>query len=371
MNRKKQSLLQRPGIQVLLSSLICIFIGLIIGFIVLIIIEPSGAVKAILTIIKNFFRYPKPVIVFKYFGTTLVKTVPLLMCALSVLFGYKVGLFNIGVAGQYTIGMGLGLFFAIYFNIPWYGCCIIAMVSGALVGALSGVLKAFLNVNEVISGIMLNWICLYSVNILLKSVKEVSSPYTMNLENVGKSLMMPALGLDSFFGCDYASIAIPLSFVIAILVYFIIEKTKFGYELKATGFNKNAAKYAGMAEKRNTIITLAIGGGLAGLGAAMYYLTGYEQWSVYTTSVPAMGFNGIAAAFLGGLNPVGTIFSSFFIQHITDGGAYVDKRIYSSQISDLISSIIIYLCGFAGFIRLIIVKRLSKKENEKGGIKEK
>ena len=126
---------------------------------------------------------------------------------------------------------------------------------------------------------------------------------------------------------------------------------KLGYELKATGLNKNAAKYAGMKEKRNMILTMVIAGSLSGLGASFLYLSGIEQWSCAQTAVPAMGFNGIAAAFLGGLNPIGSIFSAFFIQHITSGGSYVDKMVYCAQISDLISAIIIYFCGFVLFFK--------------------
>ena len=109
-----------------------------------------------------------------------------------------------------------------------------------------------------------------------------------------------------------------------------------------------------MAEKRNVILSLVISGALAGMGAALLYLTGYEQWQCSTSSVPAMGFNGIAAAFFGGLNPLGTMLASFFIQHITAGGAYVDKSLYCAQISDLISSIIIYLCGFVLFMKHVM-----------------
>ena len=137
-----------------------------------------------------------------------------------------------------------------------------------------------------------------------------------------------------------------------------------GYELKATGNNKNAAKYCGMAEQRNLILTLAIGGALAGLGAAMLYLTGYEQWQCSQSSVPAMGFNGIAAAFLGGLNPIGTILASFFIQHITVGGAYVDKTMYCAQVSDLISAIIIYLCGFVLFMKYAMNRGIARREEK-------
>ena len=157
----------------------------------------------------------------------------------------------------------------------------------------------------------------------------------------------------------------PLALIIAIAVYILLGKTKLGYELKATGSNKNAAKYAGMAENRNIILTLIISGALAGLGASMLYLTGYMRWECTQSSVPGMGFNGIAAAFLGGLNPIGAIFSSFFIQHITDGGQYVNTNFYSSQISDLISSVIIYLCGFVLFIKLTMNKMIARSEEKK------
>ena len=124
-----------------------------------------------------------------------------------------------------------------------------------------------------------------------------------------------------------------------------------------------------MAERRNIILTLMIAGALAALGGAFLYLTDFEQWSVTQSSVPGMGFNGIAAAFLGGLNPIGTIFASYFIQHITVGGAFVDKTMYSSQISDLISSIIIYLCGFVLFIKYAMnqgIARSEEKQKHKG-----
>ncbi len=374
MNKEKYSFLKKPAVQSLVASLICILLGLLIGYIVLLFIDYRGATKAILVIIKNFFKYPSFNAAMKYFGSTLVKASPLLMCALSVLFAYKVGLFNIGAAGQYCLGAGLSLFFALKLNCPWYVCMIVAMIGGGLLGAISGALKSYFNVNEVISGIMLNWISLYSMNSILLSVKEETSHYTKIISNVNTSALIPQLGLNKLFSNNqYVTIALPLSVIFAIAVYVILEKTKFGYELKATGFNKHAAKYAGMAEKRNTIVTLMIGGALAGLGASMFYLTGYEQWSVTASSVPAMGFNGIAAAFLGGLSPIGSIFAAFFIQHITEGGAYVDKTMYCSQISDLISALIIYLCGFVLFMKYAMnkwIKKSESKQADKEGGKE-
>ena len=375
----KKNLLKNNGVQSLLASLICIVLGMLIGYIVLLLINPTGAGEAIITVMKNFLNYNRPETQIKYFGNTLVKTAPLIMCSLSILFAYKVGLFNIGAAGQYCAGIGAALYGALGLNLPWWACLLLAMLAGAVLGAISGLLKAYCNVNEVISGIMLNWITLYLVNMLLSLVKEDTSPYTKQLAAVNKSAFLPSLGLGKLFNDNqYVTIAIPLAVIMAVIVWVVLDKTRFGYELRATGGNRNAAKYCGMAEKRNIIVTLIIGGALAGMGAAMLYLTGFEQWQCSTSSVPGMGFSGIAAAFLGGLHPIGAVLASFFIQHITVGGAYVDKTMYCAQISDLISAIIIYLCGFVLFMKhamnVGIVKReekvaakLAAKAEEKGG----
>lgn len=363
---KKKNILRSSGFQSLLASLVCVVLGLFIGYIVLLCINPAGAGEAISTVIKNFLTYNKTSSQLKYLGNTLVKTAPLLLCALSILFAYKVGLFNIGAAGQYCGGAALCLYAALALKWSWLPCMLLAMAGGALLGCISGLLKSYRNVNEVISGIMLNWIVLYLTNMLLTTVKEGTSPYTLVLAHNNPSAVLPSLGLGALFNkSQYVGLAIPLAIVIAILIWILLEKTRFGYELRATGSNKNAAKYCGMAEKRNIILTLAISGALAGLGAAMLYLTGYEQWQCSTSSVPNMGFNGIAAAFLGGLNPIGSIFASFFIQHITAGGAYVDKSMYCSQISDLISAIIIYLCGFVLFLKHIMNSSLDRREEKR------
>ena len=361
----KKNILKNNGVQSLLASLVCVILGLLIGYIVLLFINPDGAGEAITDVMKNFLTYSKPETQVKYLGNTLVKTAPLLMCALAILFAYKVGLFNIGAAGQYCIGVALSLYAALAWGWSWLPCMLLAMLGGALLGAISGLLKSYCNVNEVISGIMLNWIVLYLTNMLLTQVKEDTSPYTFVLSHKNASAILPSLGLGSLFnGNQYVGLALPLSIVIAILVWVVLEKTRIGYELRATGNNKNAAKYCGMAEKRNIIMTLAISGMLAGLGAAMLYLTGYEQWQCSTSSVPGMGFSGIAAAFLGGLHPIGTILASFFIQHITAGGAYVDKTMYCAQVSDLIAAVIIYLCGFVLFMKYAMNSAIARREEK-------
>ncbi|MBP5158819.1 MAG: ABC transporter permease [Lachnospiraceae bacterium] len=359
---KKKSIWRNDGVQTLLTSLLCIVVGLLIGFIVLLFINAEGAWGAIKDVMRNFIGEGKPL---KGFGITLVKTAPLLMCSLSILFSYKVGLFNIGAAGQYVAGSCAAIYAALAWGWHWTLCMLFAIVAGAVFGAISGFCKAYFNVNEVISGIMLNWIGLYLANMILANVKEGTSPYTVQMKNYGKEAILPTAGLNSVFGDpkhDYIGIAIPIALLLAVVIYIILNKTKFGYELRATGANKNAAKYAGMAEKRNIIVTLAIGGALAGLGGSLFYQTGYEQWSTTLSSVPAMGFNGIAAAFLGGLNPIGAIFSSYFIQHITDGGANLSLSAFCPQISSLISSLIVYLCGFVGFLKLAMKRSAAKRD---------
>ena len=365
MKNKFSEIIRKDGFQTLLASLICILGGLFVGYLVLLIIEPSGAFEAIVAVMKSFLRYPGA-LKMKYFGQVLTRTVPLLMCALSVLFAYKVGMFNIGVAGQYVAGACAGLYAALAWNLPWYLCLICAMAAGALLGAAAGFLKTKCNVNIVISGIMLNWIILYVTNLVLTSVKSPTSPYTKGLQGSNPAALLPGMGLGQFFNNEKSvTIGIPLAILMAVLVWVILNKTKFGYELKATGNNYNAAKYAGMKENRNIILTMMIAGALAGMGAGLLYLTGIEEWETTISSVPGMGFNGIAVAFLGGLSPLGSILSAFFIQYITTGGGNVDLQVYCSQISSLISALIIYLCAFVAFFKFFMASVIRKQEEKK------
>ena len=109
----KKNILKSNAVQSLIASLLCVVLGLFIGYVVLLFINPSGAWDAIMEVMKNFLHYSKSALQLKNLGNTLVKTAPLLMCALSVLFAYKVGLFNIGAAGQYVGGICAGLYAAL------------------------------------------------------------------------------------------------------------------------------------------------------------------------------------------------------------------------------------------------------------------
>lgn len=345
------------------AAIICSAIGIVVGYIILLCINAENATKAITTILKNFMFYTRPAKRMEYFASTLIKSVPLILCGLSVLFAYKAGLFNIGVGGQYCVAIGVSLWCALALHLPWWLCVILASTVSALWGALVGIFKAFFNVNEVIACIMFNWIGLYLVNIFLsnEAVMNLSKSETYKIRAVSRGSLIPTLGLDNFFHNRYMTISFIITIIVAIIIAIVLDKTTFGYELKATGLNKNAAKYAGMKEKLNIVLTMAISGAIAGLAASLFYLTDIQQWKT-VASIPAMGFNGIAVAFLGGLNPIGVIFAGFFIEHITLGGSLLDMRYFNPQIADLISAVIIYSCAFVLFIKEVMTKQMAKKE---------
>ena len=369
MNKKK---LAHNGIQSsitsVLAALLCILIGLVVGFIVLLVINPGHAWgDGLVRILKGGF-YDAPYGV----GKTLANAAPLIMTGLSVGFAFKTGLFNIGAAGQYTLGAYGALYCAIMLKLPWFVCLLVATLFGGIWGAIPGFFKAYLNINEVITAIMFNWIGLYLVNELIYQngtgpMYDVRNTRTFNLRknpDYAQSII-PDFGLNKMFQTNSTTIAIFLAVVVAIIVWVILEKTTFGYELKAVGLNKNAAKYAGINEKKNIVLSMAIAGALAGFGAGLYYLSSVSEWNpLNSTSLPAMGFNGIPVALLASSNPIGTIFSALFISHISVGGSFLSTKYYPTEISDLISGIIIYLCAFSmlfrGKIHALLFKNADK-----------
>lgn len=343
-----------------LAALLCILIGLVVGLIALFIINPEHAWdQGFLRIIQGgFYDFPYGV------GKTLTNSAPLIMTGLSVAFAFKTGLFNIGAAGQYTLGAFGALYCALILHLPWYVCLLASAVFGAVWGAIPGVFKAYLNINEVITSIMFNWIGLYMVNEIIYArgtgaMYDANNTRTWKVAETSPASVIPSGGMAELFHTPSTTISIFLAIAAAIVVWVVLEKTTFGYELKAVGLNKNAARYAGINEKKNIILSMTIAGALAGFGAGLLYLSGGAEWNpLNTTSLPAMGFNGIATALLAASHPIGTIFSSIFISHITVGGSFLPTKYFPAEIADLISGIIIYLCAFAMLFRGMIAKKL-------------
>ena len=375
---EKVSFIKRPGVQTLLASVLCAILGIILGFIILWFMNAEHAGEGMAAILTNFFKYriASTNTLMKYMGSFLVKSVPVILCAEAILFAYKAGLFNIGVAGQYTVGIIASLYTSLALGWNWALCLITAIAAGAIWGLLAGFFKALFNVNEVIAGIMLNWIGLYICNIILgaESCMNQSKSETYEISELNPSGLLPGFMNEFFGGNQYMTIAIPITIIVAIVILVVLNKTTFGYELKATGHNKDAARYAGMNAKKNIILTLVISGAIAGMAAGLYYLTGIEHFKI-ASSVPGMGFTGIAVAFLGGLNPIGAIIAGLFVEYITLGGQYLNTNYYNPQVADLMIAIIIYLCGFVLFFKTILdrpgkVKNNANAEPDKAEKKE-
>ena len=355
------------------ASLICIALGLALGVVALALINAEHAIgDGLLVILQSGLKSPRNM------GTVLANAAPLIMTGLSVGFAFKTGLFNIGAAGQYTLGAFGALYCAIVLQLPWYLCLLAAMVLGALWGAIPGFFKAYLNINEVITAIMFNWIGLYMVNDIMygkgqSPMYDLATTKTFSLRKVAKDSMIPSWGLSDHFGkLQSVTIAIFIAVFFAIVVYIVLNKTTFGYELKACGFNKNAAQYAGINDKRNIILSMTIAGALAGIGAGLYYLSTVAEWNPQvSTALPALGFNGISAALLACSNPIGTIFSSLFISYITVGGTKLSTQYYTKEIADVITALIIYLCAFSMLfknrIRALLLGKTRSVNLGKGG----
>ncbi len=355
------NLTHSKGFSAFTAALLAIALGLIFGFIVMLIAAPSNAFAG--------FRY---VLLggFSRFGNVLYFATPILMTGLAVGFAFKMGLFNIGASGQYTMGMFFALYVGFMWDLPpsihWIVAIFAGMLGGMLWGFIPGIFKALLNVNEVITSIMFNYIGMYLVDMWIQgnAVIYISSKSRTNY--LPSTVQIPSLGIDG----SNVNFGIIFAVIIGICLFIVLNRTTFGYELKATGFNKNAAAYAGMKGKRNIILTMVIAGGLAGLGGAFAILAPsaiagssmtYEPISI----IAANGFNGIAVALLGASNPIGIIFSSIFISHIQRGGSLANLVGFKPEIIDVVIAVIIYFSAFAMIMKSGLTKfiktRLLKK----------
>ncbi|MCI5840447.1 MAG: ABC transporter permease [Clostridium sp.] len=374
------------------SSLISILIGIIFGGVLLFIVSlfnsdtmsPATAWEGFRIVLAGIFNTGRDldaggVLTFGFnsrlFGDMLFRATPLIMTGLSVALAYKTGLFNIGAPGQYLMGTMSAIVVALSLDtskIPaglvWILAFLTAAVAGALWGCIPGFFKAFLNVNEVITSIMTNWIAANLVTIIFDNSKFRNMTdygkvgYTLKLNSNG--VASPKMGLDKLLGGSNANVGIVIAIVIAIFIYIMISKTTFGYELKACGSNKFAAKYAGMNEKRNIVLSMAIAGALSGIGAALYYLQGDIEffWNTSMT-LPNEGFNGIPVALLAICNPIGTVFAGLFMAYLTISGNQLSAFTpYNEYMASIIVAVIVYLSAFSLFFKGLLDKKKKRAD---------
>ena len=394
----KENLLKKDGVQKLLASLLSIVIGLTVGAIVVAIVgltKENIGVKGMWDGIRLIFvgllangRDATGQLAWGFnptsWGNMLFRATPVVMTGLSVAVAFKTGLFNIGAPGQYLMGTMTTLMLAL--GIPsevvpagliWIIAFLGGMIAGALWGAVPGLLKAFLNINEVLACIMTNWL---AANIVtwafdVSNFKNVAEGTKTGYiyKTTFNGVATPKLGLDKIFPNSQVNGGILIAAVIAVIVFIIMNKTTLGYQLKACGANRHAARYAGISDKRNIVLSMAIAGALAGGGAALYWLSGNTEffWSTYQ-ALPAAGFNGIPVALLAVNNPIAVIFSGIFMAMLDIVGQNLTGfTAYNEYITDVIIAVIVYLSAFSLVIRMWFAGKKKKapapKKEEKGG----
>lgn len=345
-----------------IASLAAIVCGLVFGFIILLISNPKEAVDGFATILSGSITHGM-----KGIGQVFYYATPLILCGLSVGFAFKTGLFNIGGSGQFLMGAFGGILVGLTCKFlgpfQWVVALLVAILFGAIWGAIPGALKAYFNVNEVITCIMLNYIALFWVNMTIKGNKVLFNSMRNESAEVPKAATIPKLGFDQIFQGSSVNSGIIIAIVVAIILYIILEKTTFGYELKACGLNKIASRYAGINENRSIVLSMVIAGAVAGLAGGIMLLSGTGRHIEIKDVIPTEGFNGISVALLGVSNPIGVIFSGLFIAYLTAGGFYLQLFHFSKEIIDIIIAIIIYFSAFALIIKKIMAK--VKKRHEK------
>ena len=382
-NKNKKS---SAGLKSLSASLLCIFGGIFVGFLVLVLLSVfnprigfAEAVRGILIVLGGPFSGGGNSLF--QFGNMLFNATPLILTGLSACIAFRTGLFNIGAPGQYLMGAMVTLIVSL--SIPsaavpspviWLLALICGTLAGALWGAIPGFFKAYLNVNEVIVCIMTNWIAANVVSWVFNGSKFINvaeSKVNFIMKTEVNNIATATFGLDKIFSggsvVSYADASIFLAICVAIALYIVMNKTTFGYELKACGYNRDGAKYAGMNEKRNLLLAMAIAGGLAAMGASIWCLNGHQdfKWETYQT-LPVDGFNGIPAALLAGNNPIGIIFTAIFLKYINVGGSNLAANTaFNEYVSQLMVAMIVYFSGFARYISMLLsTKKKSLQEIE-------
>lgn len=390
---KLKAFYEKDGTKKVLSSVISILLGLAVGALVVFFvgiskgtIQLKGAWEGVRLIFLGVFstgRNAAGGLTWGFnatnLGNILFRCMPLIMTGLSVAVAFKTGLFNIGAPGQYLMGTMASL--AIALSIPtdkvpafivWILAFLGAMVAGALWGAIPGLMKAFFNINEVIACIMTNWIAanvvtwFFDGSVFCNTVEygKTGYIYKTSFNNVATTKM----GLDKIFAGSQVNAGFLLTIVFAIGIYILMNKTTFGYQLKACGSNRHAARYAGIKDKRNIVISMAIAGALASAGAALYWLSGNTEffWSTYQ-SLPAEGFNGIPIALLAMNNPIGVVFSGIFMAMLDIVGMQLTNlTAYNEYITDVIIASIVYLSALSLVIRMWLDGKKKKTSSKSG-----
>ena len=357
MNNKK-SLLQTIKDSSVLYTLIAIITGFIVGAILLAVIGISP-IAAYGRLIEGIFGKPK------YIAWSIVYASPLILTGLSVAFSFKTGVFNIGAEGQFVVGSLAAVVVGACLNLPpvihVIACAAAAMLAGALWGTFVAILKVKKGINEVLSYIMFNWIAYYLSNYMVNTEwlhNEGNAEATKDIKATA-SIICPDF-ITKLTDCKNTNWGIVIAVVAAIVIWFIISKTTLGFQLRAVGFNKNAAEYGGINSNAAVMKAMAISGAMAGLGG-MVQLCGMGSRISQFAGQEGFGFEGITVALIASSNPIGCIFSGLFYGMMKYGGTKLTLIKAPSEVIDIIMGVIVLFIAISHVFRHLLNKKKGGK----------
>ena len=348
-----------------LDSVVAILFGLVLGFIVMLLTKPSDPMAAVEGFAALFTSGARNGL--QSVGHVLWVAAPLILVGLAVALPNKAGLFNIGGSGQFTIAASVALFSANVININnpilFWIVLVIAMGVGLVWAGLAGLMKAFLNVNEVVATIMLNWIAVF-LNMIIVSDPRVFDVLQAAANFDVPAAFVPGAGLGSIFG--YASglnSSILFAIAAAIVIFVLLYGTKFGFKVRAVGLSRDASKYAGYSYRTITFGVMAIAGALAGMAAVFYYIPSavpagysplYQGLLQSTQTLSNVGFDGISVALIANNNPLGTILSGFMLGWFREAGNSIQNAGFDRNIVDLVMGVIIYSTAAVKLVSMLV-----------------
>lgn len=372
---KKKRTLNTDGLVTLSSAALAAIAGLLLALVILFVCDAKNAWPGFLTLITGGIREGGV----KAIGDILYQATPIMMCGAGLAIAFKANVFNIGGGGQFLLGSFIAVYGAIKWDflpgaLRWIVPLIAAALGGGLWAMIPGILKAYRNVNIIISTIMMNYLARYLVNTIIKAT--IYNVTTGQSKAIPREAVMPTIGLDKLFPGSSAGIGIVISIVICVIIHIIVNRTTFGYEIRACGLNEYACKFAGVKEKRTIVLSIMISGALVALGGALLYLSGSgRNIRVYDTQ-PTEGFTAISIAILAGNSPLGVILSSIFISFLTIGGQYIQSYGFVKEIVNIVTSAVIYLSAFALLLKIFFETQARKRQakhapadESKGGTK--
>lgn len=295
-------------------------------------------------------------------GETIRRITPLILTGLAVAFAFRTGLFNIGAEGQVIVGWLAAVWVGLTVDAPMIIHLPLAVLAGAIAGGLwgfiPGLLKAKIGVHEVIVTIMMNYIAMFVSN---EIVRSVLTDHDTSTEQIATTASLASEWLKSITFYSRMHYGILIALFAAAIMWFIIQRTTVGYELKAVGFNRHASKYAGMNVSKNIILSMVIAGAFAGLAGAMEGLGTYGNVSVIS-GFTNLGFDGIAVALLGANNPFGVVLAAILFGVLKEGAGEMPSAGVPTELVDIIMAVIIFFVASSYIIRWALL-RFKKEGN--------